>query len=517
MPEKPNHRHLYKRASISGSPSELRNRRLAINNTLRKKHREQLITAKRFRHLTRREEQSASESEDDMILTPRNEHDEDIDPYYRLNGAQVESLAHDLSSADKKTRMDALQYLGKFVVEPAESIIAYIVEGNCMETLLGLLSKAAIDEQIEVVKTISNIAAGSYNLWIKSICAVPFLIDLLDTDNSVLREMSAGALGNMAAEDLGDMTDEDDKVRARIRNDGAIVPLVRMLDVEESRTVQYACFALANLARGDETSLRSFLDSGIDKRLLHHLERETPDTITEIAWVMSYLTAGSKEFRDRVMEDAFLQALVKNLNTFADQGPMVLPVLRTFGNLAGGPDENIELLVQQQPFITILVKLMTSDSRVIKKEALWVMSNITVTTRITVIEQLDTSETIQQLTNLVQAGHFDIRKGAATCLLNIAYHGQKYMDSLNHSLLLKAFMDFIRSQDAELIRLGLNYVEMLLTKVTNGRHILDKTPICMDALASVNPLPDPELYAFANHIVDQYYDEKDDTIKMDEE
>lgn len=61
---------------------------------------------------------------------------EDIDPYYRLTVEQVESLAHDLQSFDKKTRMDALQHLGKFVVEPAEALITYIVEGNCMETLM---------------------------------------------------------------------------------------------------------------------------------------------------------------------------------------------------------------------------------------------------------------------------------------------------------------------------------------------------------------------------------------------
>lgn len=88
-----------------------------------------------------------------------------------------------------------------------------------------------------------------------------------------------------------------------------------------------------------------------------------PDTITEVAWVMSYLTAGSKEFRNRVMQEGFLQALVKNMVTFADQGPMVLPVLRTFGNLAGGPDETVELLLQQQSFLATLVKLMAAESR----------------------------------------------------------------------------------------------------------------------------------------------------------
>ncbi|ORZ10426.1 armadillo-type protein [Absidia repens] len=467
MSEKPNHRHLYKRTSISGSSDDRRRRRIAINETLRKKHREQLITAKRYQHLTRREEQSA----------------EDIDPYYRLNTAQIQSLAQDLKSPDKKIRMDAIRYLGKFVVEPAEALITYIVEGNCIDTLMVNLT------------LIMDIAAGPYDLWIKSISMVPYLINLLDSDNAILREMAAGALGNMAAEDLGDMTTEDDEVRARIRDNGAILPL-------EPRTIQYACFALANLARGDEAALHPFLASGIVKRLLHHLERETADTITEIAWVMSYLTAGSKEFRECVMQEGFIQPLIKNLNKLADQGVMVIPILRTFGNLAGGPDENIELLVQQERFLPTVLKLAKSD----------------ISKRTYIIEQVNSPETIQQLSELVQIGHFDTRKGAAICILNIAHHGQKYMDSLNHRSLVKAFLDFIKSQDAELIRLGLSYMEMLLTRVTKGREILDDTPSCMDALASVNPAPDPQLYAFANQIVDQYYDEKvDDQPAMDEE
>ncbi|KAI8329420.1 armadillo-type protein [Chlamydoabsidia padenii] len=513
MSGKQDHRHLYKRTSISGNSEDLRQRRIAMNETLRKKHREQLITAKRYRHLTRREEQSTDE--EDVDLVTYNEHDEDIDPYYRLTIEQVDALAHDLKSYDKAIRLDALQHLSKFVVEPAEALITWIVEGNCMETLAYLLASAEVDEQIKVVETISNIAAGAYDLWLKSTCMVPTLIDLLDVEHSVLREMAAGALGNMAAEDLGDMTDEDDSVRERIRNNGAVPPLVRMLDSDDSRTIQYACFALANLARGDEAALHIFMTSGIDKRLLHHLSKETPDTMTEVAWVMSYLTANSNEFRSKVMGEGFLQPMVHHLVTLAHQGVMVIPMLRTFGNLAGGPDETIELLVQQPSFLSTLLTLLTSDTRVVKKEALWVLSNITAAKRVHVIEQVDTPETIQQLTDLVLTGHFDIRQGAATCLMNMAHHGQKYMDSLNHRVLLKAFLDFIKSQDSELIRLGLGYVDMLLTRVTRGRDILDNTPGCMDALASVNPAPDPELYAFANRMVDQYYDENADHPAMD--
>jgi hypothetical protein len=58
------HRSRYKRNSISKNADESRRRRLAVDQALRRKHREQLITAKRFRHLTQQEEyESAGEEE----------------------------------------------------------------------------------------------------------------------------------------------------------------------------------------------------------------------------------------------------------------------------------------------------------------------------------------------------------------------------------------------------------------------------------------------------------------------
>jgi hypothetical protein len=68
------HHAIYKRTSISRKPEELVERRMAHAETLRKKHREQLITAKRFRNLTRHEEyESAGEEEPES--EKRNEHD----------------------------------------------------------------------------------------------------------------------------------------------------------------------------------------------------------------------------------------------------------------------------------------------------------------------------------------------------------------------------------------------------------------------------------------------------------
>lgn len=60
---------------------------------------------------------------------------EDIDPYYRLTPAQVEDLKNDLKSSDKESRLEAAHYIAKFVLEPAQVLIDYITQGDCIESL----------------------------------------------------------------------------------------------------------------------------------------------------------------------------------------------------------------------------------------------------------------------------------------------------------------------------------------------------------------------------------------------
>jgi HEAT repeat protein len=61
---------------------------------------------------------------------------EDISPYYRLSNEQVEALSSDLkNTGDKNVRLEAAQYIGKFVLEPAQALIAYITKGDCIDSL----------------------------------------------------------------------------------------------------------------------------------------------------------------------------------------------------------------------------------------------------------------------------------------------------------------------------------------------------------------------------------------------
>jgi hypothetical protein len=53
--------------------------------------------------------------------------------------------------------------------------------------------------------------------------------------------------------------------------------------------------------------------------------------------------------------------------------------------------------------------------------------------------------------------------------MNISNHGPEHLDKLAHKQLLPAFLDLVKSQDADMIRLGLGYIELLLTQSSKVR------------------------------------------------
>ncbi|KAI8885245.1 ARM repeat-containing protein [Backusella circina FSU 941] len=459
------HRFLYKRTSISNAEGLVK-KRVALNEALRKKHREQLITAKR-RSLPQ--------------------------DYCALTTTQVDSLAVDLLCNDKDVRLEAIRYFCQFILDPAPALIEYIVRGDCIETLS---------------HSLSNIAAGSYELWKRSFAFIPFLISQLDSDNQSLREVSARALGNIAAENLGDMNDEDDKARATIRDNGAVQPLVRMLDSKNPNLIQNACFALANLARGQENELAVFFQTNIVDALKKHLVDDPTETASEVCWVMSYLTAGSAKFREEMVEKGFVPSLVNELKRLVDQGAFILPVLRTIGHLISlENDKCLKLVVDQEHFLGVMVKVINSDQA----------------QDVNIIEGVENLNILDYLTHLVASDDaFDIRKNAsntlllkdtaAYCIVNVANHGGEHLDQLNHKKLLLAFLDLIKSQDLDVVRLGLGYIELLLTQSPKGKEAIDAVPDCMEALAAITP-SDPELYGFANSLIEQYYGEGSSDMK----
>jgi hypothetical protein len=45
------------------------------------------------------------------------------------------------------------------------------------------------------------------------------------------------------------------------------------------------------------------------------------------------------------------------------QGPLALPLIRTFGNIASGPDDYTDILIKEQIFLPGIISFCQSDCR----------------------------------------------------------------------------------------------------------------------------------------------------------
>ncbi|RUS24672.1 hypothetical protein BC938DRAFT_473248 [Jimgerdemannia flammicorona] len=138
---------------------------------------------------------------------------------------------------------------------------------------------------------------------------------------------------------------------------------------------------------------------------------------------------------------------------------------------------------------------------------------------------------IPVLASIATHDNFDIRKEAAFSIIHIASHGEVYMRMLPQQELLPGVceilsyhsfhpflidfiaikrsrvLDFIRSQDSELIRLGLTYLQLLLTTLPEGRKLMSSIPNAIDALESITLMEEEELRRTASALMDKYFGE----------
>ncbi|CAJ0645775.1 1344_t:CDS:10 [Entrophospora sp. SA101] len=366
-------------------------------------------------------------------------------PEFDLSPKDIEKLKSGLNGISRNIRLSNLKQLSKYLVDPSENLKGFVIKGKCIEMLTRFLSGIDPEEQLQATWCVTNIAAGNKEFVQKALTTVPYLISFLD-------DQATWAIGNIAI--------ENPECRNLLRANGVLVPLINLLDSN------------------------------------HLATEEMSEVLSEVAWVLTYLTCDGYKYTEQLLKEGLAPLLVKHLRPLLNQGPLALPLIRTFGNIASGPDEHAVNLIQQTDFLPMLLEYIQSNCRSIKKESLWVLSNITAVNQPEIMVKIVNSGFIPILSNIAKNGNFDIRKEAAYCLLNIASHGENFLNLMSHKELLPGFLEFLSSQDVDLIFLGLQYVGLLLAKVLDGKKLINQIH-GIDALESVTMSEDQNLRKLA--------------------
>ncbi|KAJ2843578.1 hypothetical protein IWW36_005511, partial [Coemansia brasiliensis] len=295
---------------------EVRQRRLSHERQLRSLQREQVFMGKRLCFRTPQESETESE--------------------YEFTPSDITETISGLKSTKHDVRMSSLTSLSTRLERPSEEVRRFVLQGECMELLIGFLNSTDADEKLQSLWCLTNIAAGEPGIAQSALAAVPYLLALLSSDDAEIQNQAIWAVGNLAA--------EGESARNQLFANGVLDPLVSVVNkTMDSTLLQTACFALSNMARMPNSYFNHLFDLNVPQNIAQQLVQFKNDMgcVTELAWVCTYLTAASSSQQiDQILATGAIETLLACATRSPDiANTALIPIIRTLGNIAAGTDE----------------------------------------------------------------------------------------------------------------------------------------------------------------------------------
>jgi hypothetical protein len=213
--------------------------------------------------------------------------------------------------------------------------------------------------------------------------------------------------------------------------------------------------------------------------------------LSEISWVVVFLSSRIDKYQSILMQDSTLSDfLVKVLAIAkAENGFLSIPVVRALGNMVCGISSFSSKFLALPNIVPHLLEFLRGPSRALKKETLWLLSNLTTEMASSgYLHSLISADLIELFMSSLHHDTFDMKREAAYCVMNLYSKKNcdigKIIESFNP---VSAFLPLLRSNDGELIELGLHFFQIFLAiHGVEALFIFQETPNLVETLESLS-------------------------------
>ena len=237
-------------------------------------------------------------------------------------------------------------------------------------------------------------------------------------------------------------------------------PLLQQLnDNAKLSMLRNATWTLSNFCRGKPQPAFELSSPALPAlaRLIHSHDDEV---LTDACWALSYLSDGTNDMIQAVIESGVCRRLVELL--YHTSASVLIPALRTVGNIVTGDDMQTQIIINCQALPCLLNLLQNNHKKSIKKEACWTISNITAGNPDQIQAIID-AQIIPPLVHLLANAEFDIKKEAAWAISNATSGGKheqiKYMVQQG---CIKPLCELLACSDARIVTVALEGLENIL-------------------------------------------------------